>query len=114
MVEMIKENSYAKMQLLLFHISIELKLLLNLKVFSQSTLLKNMMMKANVTETKEYKGSKQPKEGQEIKIEILVVPRNDLIWNVYNQDLSAVCIVLSHWNHVCIMIRERSSITSAK
>ena len=26
------------------------------------------MMKANVTETKEYKGSKQPKEGTEIKI----------------------------------------------
>ena len=62
------------------------------------------MIKANVTETKEYKGSKQPKEGQEIKIEILFVPRNDLIWNVYNQDLSAVCIVLSHCNHVCIMI----------
>ena len=36
MVEMTKENSYAKMQLLLFHISIELKLLLNLKVFSQT------------------------------------------------------------------------------
>ena len=35
MVKMTEENSYAKMQLLLFHISIELKLLLNLKVFSQ-------------------------------------------------------------------------------